>query len=1293
MFEPENIETGIIYRNKWPHLKSRHAYFPSVIELPGGNLVASFVIGEAFEALNLATYISISENGGNSWSEARPLKLALPDNNLSSNVGRLTVMEDGSLVSMVAHYIRDKYPHEGLANPDTLGFVPTELYLLQSGDGGMTWISSSRIESPLPHVSFEACSSIVVLDDGRWLWPTSTWRDWDGKTSVGMKMIALISHDQGLSWPDFVEVMDWSEKQIIFWEGKICVMENGDLLSVAWAYDEKNGKDLPNHFAIFDRKEGVWSAPQSTGIQGQTMAVLPLVNQKILAVYRRMDQPGLWANICNIDEGRWTNESEFCLWGNNNASLNQSSGSMVQDFNELKFGAPWITSLQDGNLLISFWTYENLVSNIRWLKFMMCILMLMSSITLTSQSWSDSSFDDFAKGTFSNSGQNIYVNHKGEVKTIRRYDVNQDGWIDLLFNNTHNQENYVDATLATMDDRGEPEIQFLPVQGSITSQAADLNKDGYMDLVFCPNPSGIQHPRRSLTVFWGTPNGWSNAQSHRMLPVHDIKMIQIADLNHDSWPDILTLNSRAWSPGQPEGEILRIYWGGIHSFHLDRFTDIGLEAATHVLAHDLNGDGFQDILYADHEGKVHWISGKEFVDFSNEFPAKYEPSIASLDFSHGKILDMASGGKKGISDVYLLTDQDRIVRCYFATSTQWTTKVVRNRVAGTHMSIGDLDQDGYEDVVVTNYTIKRASGGEMVGGEVGHREEITILWGSATGSNGGATTIPIAHGISTAVGDLNDDGIPDIAVAVYQGDEFYKTNSQFFFGRGERKFENVDVDIETQGALDVSIVQNPVSGKNTAVFSNSMGGILYENVPLYLYLGGPSGFAMENMIEIPFTSGYEATAADVDEDGFVDILAVNSMHGGGFNDPFGGINIYKGSQDGFDFEGEREVLREVNASTSNVADLNKDGYLDIIIGFFDQQNKDTTELVIYYGSPSGYDLAHRYSFSSPGRSSSPMVADFDNDGWLDIVVCSYSQNKIRIFKGSEKGFDENHQQIFPMHAAIDLEVADLNADGYLDILVCHYKDWVNGYHDAGMTILWGSQNGFENWNSQWLPGYTPLGPVIADFDQDGYLDIFAPAYHGNAVRENLPMYLYWGQEKGFSIDQRTTFIGNSGTDALAADFDKDGLIDLAIAQHTIHGSHAKAQSAIYYNDGRRFQSSDVRKHMISSPGVHWMWNKDMGNVSDRSWSESFTSCVFNWERTKTKLTITYEAQETMGAHIEFLYRTADSATSLNEKEWLPYQNKTVGISDMDRYLQYKAILHSLNGDWYPLLQSVNVDLQ
>src|SRR5690606_13704272 len=103
-----------------------------------------------------------------------------------------------------------------------------------------------------------------------------------------------------------------------------------------------------------------------------------------------------------------------------------------------------------------------------------------------------------------------------------------------------------------------------------------------------------------------------------------------------------------------------------------------------------------------------------------------------------------------------------------------------------------------------------------------------------------------------------------------------------------------------------------------------------------------------------------------------------------------------------------------------------------------------------------------------------------------------------------------------------------------------------------------------------------------------------------------------------------------GTDALAADFDKDGLIDLAIAQHTVHGSHAQAKSIIYYNDGKRFKSSGVRKETIPSPGVHWMWNKDMGNIYDRSWSESYTSDIFSWEEPRNKLGLQAIVEENEG---------------------------------------------------------------
>ncbi|MEJ1973105.1 MAG: hypothetical protein WDM96_11795 [Lacunisphaera sp.] len=54
-----------------------------------------------------------------------------------------------------------------------------------------------------------------------------------------------------------------------------------------------------------------------------------------------------------------------------------------------------------------------------------------------SATWTDDSFADFAQGQLDASGQNLYVAHDGSLRNIHRFDLNQDGWIDLLFNGTH----------------------------------------------------------------------------------------------------------------------------------------------------------------------------------------------------------------------------------------------------------------------------------------------------------------------------------------------------------------------------------------------------------------------------------------------------------------------------------------------------------------------------------------------------------------------------------------------------------------------------------------------------------------------------------------------------------------------------------------------------------------------------------------------------------------------------------------------------------------------------------------
>ena len=89
----------------------------------------------------------------------------------------------------------------------------------------------------------------------------------------------------------------------------------------------------------------------------------------------------------------------------------------------------------------------------------------------------------------------------------------------------------------------------------------DLNRDGHLDALFCPNRSGLQNPRRLLTILWGAEEGWSNRRSHGQLPVYGALGVATADLDRDGWPDIVTLNQTAWLPGQPQGNILRVLLG------------------------------------------------------------------------------------------------------------------------------------------------------------------------------------------------------------------------------------------------------------------------------------------------------------------------------------------------------------------------------------------------------------------------------------------------------------------------------------------------------------------------------------------------------------------------------------------------------------------------------------------------------------------------------------------------------------------------------------------------------------
>jgi len=238
--------------------------------------------------------------------------------------------------------------------------------MLRSNDHGKTWSDPVRQTPPLTGPEFELCAPIQVLPDGRWVWSTSTWFDWAGNCPDGLRQVGWVSDDQGKTWSSYMDVMHEPGNRTFFWESKIIPLPDGRLLSNAWVYDDIAKADRPNQYALSSDGGKTWTAPASTGLQGQTMTPVALEDGRILSVYRRTDEPGLWANLSRLEGDAWVNETEAPIWGHHARGLTSHSENMADNFAVLRFGAPCLIKEEDGTILGAFWCYEDCVSVLRW---------------------------------------------------------------------------------------------------------------------------------------------------------------------------------------------------------------------------------------------------------------------------------------------------------------------------------------------------------------------------------------------------------------------------------------------------------------------------------------------------------------------------------------------------------------------------------------------------------------------------------------------------------------------------------------------------------------------------------------------------------------------------------------------------------------------------------------------------------------------------------------------------------------------------------------------------------------
>src|SRR5690606_9577041 len=119
---------------------------------------------------------------------------------------------------------------------------------------------------------------------------------------------------------------------------------------------------------------------------------------------------------------------------------------------------------------------------------------------------------------------------------------------------------------------------------------------------------------------------------------------------------------------------------------------------------------------------------------------------------------------------------------------------------------------------------------------------------------------------------------------------------------------------------------------------------------------------------------------------------------------------------------------------------------------------------ILWGGPEGFST-DRATVIPSGTAVSTRIADLDGDGWLDLVVGGFKGDDphddyrtfVYIYWGGPDGYSNDRRTQLPANFPVDVGVADLNNDGTLDIVATNYHGHQN--RDLDTYIYWGGEDG------------------------------------------------------------------------------------------------------------------------------------------------------------------------------------------------------------------------------------------
>jgi hypothetical protein len=410
--------------------------------------------------------------------------------------------------------------------------------------------------------------------------------------------------------------------------------------------------------------------------------------------------------------------------------------------------------------------------------------------------------------------------------------------------------------------------------------------------------------------------------------------------------------------------------------------------------------------------------------------------------------------------------------------------------------------------------------------------------------NGDAANDRLGVFVSGA-GDVNKDGYPDlIAGALYDDNNGSSSGMvRVYSGKDGR----ILGDVNNDGYADVIAGawhddNNGTYSGSARVFSGKDGKILHT------FNGDSAGDEFGTSV---------SEAGDVNKDGYGDVI-VGAWHDDNNGSDSGMARVFSG-KDGkvlHTFNGDSAGDR-FGTSVSSAADVNKDGFPDLVVGatFDDNNGADSGMVRIFSGKNSA--ILHSFNGDAVNDQLGKSVCgagDVNKDGWPDVIagaivadtkngtdsgmVRVYSGVYIAVKAGPPVLYTFNGDSAGDHFGTAVSDAGDVNKDSYPDLFAGALLDDNKGL-SSGMVRVFSGKDGKILYTFDGDSAGDWLGAAVGnagDVNKDGYPDLIAGAFlDDNNGGASGSAYVFSGKALALSTDTHAFSLAKANTQTLSID--------------------------------------------------------------------------------------------------------------------------------------------------------------